>query len=221
MVSEYNPDSYWFPTEEMPRKVEARLTLDYESTSGKRTTRDVDVFAFYKGDGACILDCFCHLRRAKRTLSSKCIRRAIDRDTGELIGDVYAFLEAKYNENPEKAYDAILQSYAWAIMVLLYVAAVDGAVRAPERKLVAEFCLRRGNPSELEPEKVEAMVKGLGAAAKSDFHRYVRERTTTPEVIRDIVATAKAIVATNSKVHTEQERALAFMAKQWKQFLVA
>jgi len=219
-MSEYNPDAYWFPTEDMPRKVEARCTLDYESTSGKRTTRDVDVSAFYRGDGGCIIDCFCHLRNAKRTLSSKSIRRAIDRDTGEVINDLYAFLESKYNENPEKAYDAILQSYTWTIFILLYVAATDGAIRAQERQLVVEFCMRRGNPSELTIEKLDALVKGLGRPAKSDFQRYIRERTTTPEVIRDILATAKAIVATNSKVHTEQERALAYMTKQWKQFLV-
>jgi len=219
-MSEYNTDAYWFPVEGMPRKLEARLTLDYESTSGKRAKRDVDVSAFYRGDGGCIIDCFCHLRNAKRTLSSKSILRAIDRDTGEVVNDIYTFLEAKYNENPEKAYDTILQTYAWTIFILLYVAAADGAIRAPERQLVVDFCMRRGNPAELTVEKLDALVKGLGRPAKSDFQRYIRERTTTPEVIRDIFETAKAIVATNSKVHTEQERALAYMTKQWKQFLV-
>ena len=220
-MSEYNPDSYWFSVEQTPRKVEARLTLDYEGTSGTRTTRDVDVSAFYRGDGGCMVDCFCHLRGARRTLSSKCVRRVIDRDTGEVVDDIFAFLESKYNDNPEKSYDALLQSYAWVIYVLLYVAAADGAIRAPERQLIAEFCMRRGNPAELQIEKLETLVKNLGRPSKSDFQRFMRERTTTPDVILDIFQTSKAIVATNSKVHTEQDRALAYMLKHWKQILAA
>lgn len=219
-MSEYNPDAYWFPVEETLRRVDARLTLDYESTSGEQTIRDVDVFAFRRGDGGCIIDCFCHLRKAKRTLSSKCIRQAIDRDTTQVVGDIYTFLESKYNENPEKAYDTILQSYAWAIFVLIYVAAADGAIRAPERSLIVEFCKRKGKPSELATDKLDTIIKGLGRPTKFDFQRFIRERRTTPEVIRDIMMTAKAIAATNAKVHTEQERALAYMMKQWKQHLV-
>lgn len=127
--------------------------------------------------------------------------------------------EATHTSNPENAYDMILRSYTWAIYVLIYVAIADSAIRAPERKLIAEFCMRRGNPSELTMEKLDILVKGLGRPTKTDFHRFIRERSTTPEIIRDIFATAKAIIATNSKIHTDQERALAYMEDKWKQYL--
>ncbi len=218
-TNSYDPSLYWFSVEEMSRKINSCLTLNYKSTSGNITKRDVDVTAFYRGEGGCMFDCYCHLRKAKRTLSSKSVLSAIDRDTGEVIEDLCRYFNEKYDHNPEKAYDLILEKYAWAIFILSYVAGCDGAIRAPEWKMIAEFCQRRGNPAELVIDKLEAIAKNLGRPQKTDFHRFIREKTASPEIIKDIFETSQRVVALNSKAHTEQERAIAYMMGKWKTYL--
>ncbi len=135
------------------------------------------------------------------------------RDTLHILG---AFMD-----NPHAAYDAFLREFAWTIFVIAYVGGVDGALKAPERTLIAEFCQRRGNLSELQLDRLETLVKDLGKADKSTFHKYIRERTAPDEVIRDLMATAQAIVALNRRPHTEQERAISYMQDKWKAILSA
>lgn len=212
---------WWFPVEGTPRKVNTALTLDYESTSGKQTKRDVDVTAFYRGEAGCKFDCYCHLRKAKRTLSSKSVRRAVDRETGEVIENLCAYFESKYDLNPDKPYDLLFDRYAWAILVLRYIGSVDGAVRAPERKLIAEFCQRRATPGELDLEKLDAMLKEMASPTKYEFQRFIREQSANPEVLRDIYATTKALIATNKKQHSEHQLALEYMEKKWGEVLKA
>lgn len=215
----YAPELYWFPVEGTGRRIDAHLTIDYESTSRKITRRDVDVHTFYRGENGCMFDCFCHLRKAKRTLSSRSVRNAVDRDTGEIVVDLCKHFEDKYEVNPEKPYDTLLQEYGWAIMVLNYVAGADGAIRAPERKAIAEFCLRREGHEALSIEKLDRLIRELGRPDKSVFHRMIRERSAAERVIKDIDETAVKMVEGKAKAHTDQERAIAYMKDKWRSFL--
>jgi hypothetical protein len=118
-------------------------------------------------------------------------------------------------------YDKVLQQYTWTILVLLYFAASDGAVKAHERVIIAEFFKRRNPHLQFDALKIEEILKLFGRPDKTSFHKLVRERDGDSPLLQDIYETALAIVASNSKAHTEQERAIDYLLKSWKGRIVA
>ena len=118
-------------------------------------------------------------------------------------------------------YDKVLQQYTWTILVLLYFAASDGAVKAHERMIITEFFKRRNPHLQFDATKIEDIIKLFGRPDKSSFHKLVRERDGDSPLLQDIYETAHAIIVSNSKAHTEQERALEYLRKSWKDRIVA
>ena len=113
-------------------------------------------------------------------------------------------------------YDSVLREYTWALLVLLYFAASDGAIKAHERTIVCAFFKRRSPAAALDDSVVLELLANFGRPDKSSFHKLVRERTTEDLVLQDVYDTAWQIVRSNSKMHTEQERAIEYLKKSWK-----
>lgn len=122
---------------------------------------------------------------------------------------------------PDSEYDKVLQQFTWTLLVLLYFAACDGAIKSKERMLIAEFFKRRNPNAELDTSKVEDTLKLFGRPDKSSFHKLVRERSAELGILQDVFDTAQAIMHSNPKPHTEQERAIEYLKKSWKDGIVA
>jgi hypothetical protein len=113
-------------------------------------------------------------------------------------------------------YDAVLREYTWTLLALLYFAASDGAIKAHERKIICEYFKRRSPGVELDDSVILEHLVNFGRPDKSSFHKLVRERTASDSVLQDVFDTAWQIVRSNSKIHTEQERAIEYLKKSWK-----
>ena len=118
-------------------------------------------------------------------------------------------------------YDFVLREYTWTLLVLLYFAASDGAIKAKERAAISNYFKRRNPSAELDEDKIIDLLKNFGRPDKVTFHKLVRERTAEAAVLQDIYDTAWEIVRINSKVHTEQERAIEYLKKSWKEQIEA
>lgn len=215
------PDLYYFPLESTPRKVNARLKLRYVSTSGNETDREIDARDYYRGEGGCHFAGFDHLRKAYRKLSSKCVKNAIDLETGESIDDLVPFFEQKYRENPEYLYDHLFEKHGGEIYIFVYLAAADGAVRAQERNIIACYCLEQDGFTSLDAQKIDAILKKIYRPSKHEFHKCVRESQLGANALEKVLSVSTAIVGTNAKPHPEHTRALEYMQKKWKQKLNA
>jgi hypothetical protein len=117
---------------------------------------------------------------------------------------------------PDTEYDKILQQFTWSILVLLYIAASDGSIKSHERKIVAEFFVRRNPDVLFDQAKVEDIIKLLGRPEKTSFHKLVRERDGDSQLLQDVYDTANLIILSNTVAHTEQERAIEYLKKSWK-----
>jgi hypothetical protein len=213
------PDLYYFPIESTPRKVNARLKLRYVSTSGEETDREIDVRDYYRGEGGCHFAGFDQLRKAYRKLSSKCVKDAIDLETGESLNDLVPFFERKYRENPEYPYDNLFEKHGCEIYIFVYLAAADGAVRAQERNIITRYCLEQEGFASLDSQKVDSILKKMYRPSKYDFHKCVRESLLGANALEKVLSVSTEIVGTNAKPHSEHTRALEYMQKQWKQKL--
>lgn len=114
------------------------------------------------------------------------------------------------------SYDSVLREYTWTLLVLLYIAASDGAIKSHERKIVCEYFKRRTPDEELDESVILEHLANFGRPDKQTFHKLVRERTAPNDVLQDVYAAAWEIVHSNSLVHTEQERAVEYLKKHWK-----
>ena len=114
------------------------------------------------------------------------------------------------------AYDTVLREYTWALLVLLYFAASDGSIKSHEREIICEFFKRRSLSDDLANSAILETLANFGRPDKSSFHKLVRERTAEDSVLQDIYDTCWQIVRSNSKAHTEQERAIDYLKKSWK-----
>ena len=213
------PDLYYFPVEPTPRKVNARLKLHYISTSGNETEREIDVRDYYRGEGGCHFAGFDHLRKAYRKLSSKCVKNAIDLETGESLDDLVPLFERKYRENPEYLYDHFFEKHGCEIYIFVYLAAADGAVRTQERNIIARYCLEQDGFTLLDMQNIDAILKKMYRPSKYDFHKCVRESQLGQTALEKVLAIATAIVGTNANPRSEHTRALEYMHKRWKQRL--
>ncbi|WP_442775519.1 hypothetical protein [Sphaerotilus montanus] len=214
---DYDPSLYWFPVEGIQRKVRVHLRLQYKSTASKVTERDYDVESFERGDGAYMMHGFCRLRNARRSLSTKAAQVVIDRETRKPITDLAAYLEEQYKSTPDYRYDLLLDTHGWAIGLLLYFAAADGAVREPERKIILEFILRLEGFGDLNSAKLDNLIRDAYRPSKTDFHRMVRHHSgDAPTYLCQILRDSARIIATNKKPHSEQIRAAVYINRQWK-----
>lgn len=114
------------------------------------------------------------------------------------------------------AYDYVLREYTWALLILLYFAASDGAIKSHEREIICNFFKRRNPNDELDNSVILEVLANFGRPDKSSFHKLVRERTADDSILQDIYDTSRQIIHSNSKIHTEQERAIDYLRKSWK-----
>lgn len=106
-----------------------------------------------------------------------------------------------------------IKNLYWILFILIYIASSDGALKSQEIKIIAEFCLRQNNALKIDP--FQLMFKQLARPAKTDFHRFIRDRTCSAEMKLDIIEKAKKIIASNSTPHTEQTRTIKYLEKSW------
>lgn len=114
------------------------------------------------------------------------------------------------------AYDAVLREYIWTLLVLLYFAASDGSIKVHEREIICGFFKRRSDNGELDSASILEALANLGRPDKSSFHKLIRERTADDSVLQDIYDTSWQIIRSNSRIHTEQDRAIDYLKKSWK-----
>jgi len=209
-------DIYYFPVENIPRKIFANLKLQYLSTSGEETKREIDVTTFYRGQEGCHFEGFDHLRNARRKLSSRGVKQAVDLDTGELIVDLCAFFEQKYIDSPDYPYDNLFEKHGNEIYCLVYIAAADGAVRSEEREIIVSYCLEQKEFKSLDREKLNEIIKNIYRPTKYEYHKSIRRIEPDSANAKNIWSFSNRIVETNSKQHSEQVRALEYIRKQLK-----
>jgi hypothetical protein len=209
-------DVYWFPTEGNPRRLQAKLHLDYQKTDGQRVSRDFDLVSFDRGDEGYRLEGYCHLRGAHRSLSSKAVLSAVDRDTGEVISDLRSYLEDKYRATPEGELSAFWGMHWRELHILLYAAGADGAMRAPERAVIASYCTTLDVGKEFRTIEWDAALKSSVRPSKSEFHSAARELLEKDVPLQPIYEAVIAIVGTQKEVHSEEERVLSYLARTWK-----
>lgn len=205
--------SFWEVQQPFPAK--ATLRIEYVGGAGKRTERVVDVRQFGAHMNGNILIGHCRLRNATRTFRIDRIKRCIDEETGEIVGDVFAYLREKYESSPERMRDALYEDEYDTLRVLLYVGKADGQLRAPEKAIIRETCRALANDSRITDAMIDEIFSNLDAPTIHAFKLAVGRIAKKDAAAHDLLMkAAEDIVATQKTVHPAEKEALAYMRKR-------
>lgn len=139
----------------------------------------------------------------------------VDRDTGEVIDDLPAYIEQHYMASGSAKFDDVCDKHDDELTVLFYFAKADGAMRPAEQAILVDYIasfIPEGKPSVAE---IEQVVLGWRPPGKGAFWAAVRgiaERST--ETLRKVIAVAEQMQATDNDTGKDEQLALNYMRKK-------
>ncbi len=206
--------SFWEVTQPLPAK--AKLRISYTDGASRRTERTVNVRQFGSmGPNALIIG-HCNMRNATRTFRSDRIESCIDEETGEVVTDVRAFLQMKYDQSPDRTKDLLLEGEYDTLRILLYVGKADGQLRAAEKAVIRETCIAITKDSRLTDRTIEEMLVNMDVPTLQAFKLAVGRIAKRDKTAQDVVmSAAEKMVATQKTVHNAEQEALDYMKKRF------
>lgn len=205
--------SFWEVIDPLPAK--ATLRLDYVDGAGRRTERTVNVRQFGSTGSTTLLIGHCRLRNATRTFRTDRIKSCIDEETGEVVGDVRAYLMGLYERSPDKALATLRANEYDILRVLYFVGKADGQLRAPEKAVVRDACAEIANDTRLTVENIDELFGATELPSLQAFRVAIGRLAQRDESVRTIVmSAAEKIVGTQKTVHPSEQEALDYMRKR-------
>jgi tellurite resistance protein len=199
-----------------PLSAKARLRLKYTDGAGRKTERTVDVRQFGSMGPNTLLIGHCNMRDATRTFRSDRIESCIDEETGEVVSDVRAYLQSKYEQSPDRTKDLLLEGEYDTLRVLLYVGKADGQFRAAEKAVIRETCIAITNDSRLTDSTIEELYVNMAVPTLHAFKLAVGRLAKRDKAAQSVVmAAAEKMVATQKTVHQAEQEALDYMKKRF------
>lgn len=206
--------SFWEVSQPFP--VKAKLRLKYTDGASRRTERTVDVRQFGSVGPNILLIGHCNMRNATRTFRNDRIESCIDEETGEVVSEVRAYLQTKYDQSPDRTKDLLLDGEYDTLRVLLYVGKADGQLRAAEKAIIRETCIAITNDSRLTDSTIEDLVANMDIPTLQAFKLAVGRLAKRDKAAQEVVMTAaKKMVATQTTVHPSEQEALDYMNKRF------
>lgn len=213
-----NVYNYWIPLEDYSRKASAHLHVKYMKNSGDIVERNFDLQSFRRGPEGYQLHGFCRLRGRARTLVSMGFVECFDRDTGEVIPDIKAYVEKIYGATPIGQFDAIFETHGLEVNILLYLAKADGAMRAGERSLIADYIAAKLGENAPSIGTIESELKNMDPLPVSKFRVAAKELAgQRAESLNELIGMWDAQIAKKKNVHTDEVRALNYMKRALKE----
>lgn len=202
-----------------PKRVAAHLKFDYTDTKGARTERSVQVREFDESLHGGLMLAHCELRDDTRTFRLSKIRGCIDLETGELVDDVRAYLNQKYEESPERAMETLATEYVDVLKTLYFLCKADGQFRRNEKAIVSEYLGGLIQDDRITPDLIDQALRELDIPSLQGFKIAVGRALKSGQVDPErFVACCKAIVGSQKTVHPAEANALEYIENRTAKF---
>lgn len=196
------------------RSIKKRVQIDYRDGNGNPTTRAVDIQKFEPSGADGMVLGWCHLRGARRTLRFDRMARVVDLETGEIIPDLQATLNAEWAASTEPVLDRLFSEHNDALKLLLYAAKADGAMRAKELEVIAKLCADLSGDRRITPAKAKELMAYVELPTERSFTlAYNRLRRDQPDVAHRVAQACREIVDTQTSMHPVEQAMLAVLDK--------
>ena len=200
------PEDTFFDSGER-RSTQRRAHLVYTDRNQAQTERTVRIEAFDPTGN--VFYGHCELRNARRTFFFNRIRQASDPDTGEIIPNLQAALNADWLNSPEPVLDQLYRQHSHSLRLLLYMAKADGAMRAAEIDVITQHCRQVMQDDRINAHMVKDLLACFDIPPAHTFERIYKQLIRqNPDEARRTAQVCRAIVATQKSIHPLEQTAL-------------
>jgi len=190
------------------------VRLRYIDTHDNESERVVDIRAFEPDRRDGLVIAYCHLRNATRTFRFDRMKQVIDMETGEIIPDLQAQLNAEWKASPEPILDQLYREHHDVLKLMLYMAKADGSVRSAEIGVIARYCQDITGDARITAELIKNLLKTVDVVTMTTFTRvYNKLRRERPDDAIRAADACRAIVATQKTIHPNEQGALDILDK--------
>lgn len=191
------------------------IDIEYVDYEGRFTKRVVDVqYCKFEGKDPLFMG-ECHLRNDRRSFRVSRVQQAIDRETGEVIGDLGKYLRVKYESSPHAILDRVFDVYHDSIHALYYIGKSDGQLRKGERTVLYDFILDLAEQRDIDDVLLKKRVDSLGIPSRADYERLVGRISRQDQLlINKTLQAAQAISDTNKNSKPAELEAIAYLQKR-------
>ncbi len=191
------------------------LDIEYVDYEDRFTKRAVDVqYCKFEGKDPLFMG-ECHLRDDRRSFRVSRVQQAIDRETGEVIGDLGKYLRMKYESSPHAILDRVFDVYHDSIHALYYIGKADGQLRKGERTVLYDFILDLAEQRDIDEVLLKKWVDRLDIPSQEDFQRIVGRISRQDQLlIKKTLHAAQAMSDTNKNSKPAELEAIAYLQKR-------
>jgi len=162
-----------------------------------------------QGDQA-ILGAHCQLLKRYLDFNSQSLQRCLDLESGQLIDDLPAFLEASHAASQQGQLDRLYQSHQDELAVLLYVGRADGVLQRREKELIAHYLVGRFTGGSLQVEEIARDLAWKPVPNHDDF-KLATQRLAQLEASlkKQIVQLCRQLIEVKETLDGDEEASMA------------
>ena len=189
------------------------IILRYVDAGGSYTERRVDLYTYEPNNPRGLLGGMCHLRGEWRTFRFDRIKEAVLMETGEIVKDLQAALNAEWAASPEPVVDKLLSEHRDILKLMFFMAKADGAARKAEIEIIAAQCRELTGDDRLTTTMIKDMLRLLDVPTLQGFTKaYEILCNQQPALASRAADACWAIVATQKTIHPNEQAALDVLA---------
>lgn len=198
-----------------PLIIETTLRLTYTDGNGKKTERIVDVQQYDEKHYGGMIIGHCHLRKDTRTFRIDRINQCVIEDTGEIIGDVRAFLREEYEKSVHASVDKLHDEQYDLLRIYLFVAKADGRMMKKEVKIIADICRELTGDERINAEVVARILNKIEVPTINAFRKAVGTMVSLPDEKRlAIIRNSESIIGTQKNISSAEQDAIPYLKKR-------
>ena len=162
-----------------------------------------------QGDQA-ILGAHCQLLKRFLDFNSQSLQRCLDLQSGELIDDLPAFLEASHAASQQGQLDRLYQSHQDELAVLLYVGRADGVLQRREKELIAHYLAGRFTGGALQVEEIARDLAWKPVPNHDDFRLATQRLALLDASLKNqIVHLCRQLIVVKETLDGDEEASMA------------
>ncbi len=198
-----------------PKKLSARVEIEYEDGNKLRTTRTVRIREYDNELYGGIIMGHCELRNATRTFRFDRIKKCVDLETGEVITDIKKHLNNLYEKSPARSSEILATDYIDILKVVYFVAKADGQYRKEEKEVISNYVRKLVRDDRITIKMIDEILKEIDVPTMQGFKLALGRVLKGGEINPELLAMCcQEIVDTQKSVHPMEKEALDYIEKK-------
>jgi hypothetical protein len=198
-----------------PKKLAARLQIEYTDGNGRLSKRIVRVREFDNGLYGGVIIGHCELRNATRTFRFDRIKSCVDLETGEFIENVKSHLNKLFNESPERSTDLLLNDYIDLLKVFYFIAKADGQFTQKEKEVILGYIKKLVRDDRVTIKMVDDVFSKIQVPSLQGYKLAIGRVLKGGYVDHLLLENScNEIIATQQVVHPNEKEALDYLTRK-------